>query len=86
MKAQKKISYSEDVDILMIQLSDKKIDDSYETNFGVVEVAEDGEPVILEIFQASKFLKELGKAVPKTVQKEVWSGVKSSVSVPHRVK
>lgn len=85
MKARKKISYSEDVDILMIQLSNKKIDDSYETNFGIVEVAKDGEPVILEIFNASKFLKDLGKVVPKNIQKQVWD-LPPTVSISHRIK
>ncbi len=86
MKAPQKISYSEDVDILMIQLSDKKIDDSYETNFGIVEVAKDGEPVILEIFNASKFLKDLGKAIPKKIQRELWSVSQPIVSVSHKIK
>ncbi|MBI3103361.1 hypothetical protein HYZ05_00305 [Candidatus Daviesbacteria bacterium] len=34
----------------MIQLSNKKIDDSYETENSVVSVDKDGEPVLLEIF------------------------------------
>lgn len=38
MKAQKKINYSEDVDILMIQLSDHKVDDAYETDRMIVHV------------------------------------------------
>ncbi len=84
MKAQKKISYSKDVDILMIQLSNKKIDDSYETDYGVVSVSEAGEPVLIEIFKASKFLKDLGKAVPKSIQQEVWS--QPSVAVPHTIR
>lgn len=45
MKARKKISYSEDVDILMIQLSNKKIDDSYDTDNMIVQVDKDGELV-----------------------------------------
>lgn len=86
MKALKKISYSEDVDILMIQLSDKKIDDSYETDFGVVEIAKDKEPVLIEIFNASKFFKDLGKVVPKNIQKQVWAKPGPVISVPHRIK
>lgn len=84
MKVQNKISYSKDVDVLMIQLSNKKIDDSYETDYGVVSVSEAGEPVLIEMFKASKFLKELGKAVPKSIQKEVWSGI--SAAVPHQIR
>lgn len=68
-----KVHYDKDEDILMIVLSDKKIDDSYDTNSGIVEVAEDGEPVILTLFKASKFLKDLGKVVPKNIQNKLWS-------------
>lgn len=84
MKVLKKINYSEDVDILTIQLSNKKIDDSYETNYGVVSVSEDGEPVLIEVFKANEFLKDLGRAVPKSIQKEVWS--QTSVAVPQQIR
>lgn len=71
MKARKRISYSPDVDILMIQLSDKKIDDSYETKNSVVSVDKDGEAVLIEIFNGKQYLKELGKTLPKSVQDEL---------------
>lgn len=73
MKALKKISYSEDVDILTIQLSDKKIDDSYETDYGVVSVSKDREPVLVEVFKAGEFLRGLGKTAFRSVPKEIWS-------------
>ncbi|MDO8577013.1 MAG: DUF2283 domain-containing protein [Candidatus Daviesbacteria bacterium] len=79
-----KVHYDKDEDILMIVLSDKKIDDSYETKEGnIVSVAEDREPVMIDIFKASKFLKDLGKAIPKKIQSELWS---TSASVAHSVK
>lgn len=71
MKAHKKISYSPDVDILMIQLSDKKVDDAYETDRMIVHVDENDEPVLLEIFNGKKYLKELGKTLPKDIQREI---------------
>lgn len=83
MKAPKKISYSEDVDILMIQLSNKKIDDSYDVDDMIVQVDKNGEPVLLEIFNGKKYLKELSKVIPKKMQKEIWPG---AVSVSHRIK
>lgn len=85
MKVLKKIKYSEDVDILTIQLSNKKVDDSYDTEYGIVSVAEDGEPILLEIFNANKFLKDLNRAIPKNIQRELWSS-SSSVAVPYRIK
>lgn len=81
-----KVHYDPDEDILMLVLSNKKIDDSYETEAGnIVSVSEDREPVMIDIFKASKFLKELGRAVPKSIQQEIWSN-QTSVSIPHRVK
>ena len=51
-----KISYSDDVDILMIQFSNKKLDDAYDVGNMIVRVAQDKEPVLLEIFDGRKFL------------------------------
>lgn len=83
MKALKRISYSEDVDILMIQLSDKKIDDSYETESSVVSIDKDGEPVLLEIFNGKQYLKELSKSLSKDVKQEL-TGQFTAVS--HRIR
>lgn len=80
-----KVHYDKDEDILMIVLTNKKIDDSYETKEGnIVSVAEDREPVMIDIFKASKFLKDLGKAIPRKIQKEIWP--ETPVSVAHRIK
>ena len=84
MKALKKISYSSDVDILMIQLSNKKIDDSYETDRMIVSVDESGEPVLLEIFKGKQYLKELGKNLPKDIQRELFN--RSNAAVSHQIR
>ena len=85
MKAQNsqaRITYSEDVDILMIQLSDKKVDDSYDTDQMIVQVDKDGLPVILEIFHGREFLKDLNKALPKKIREDVTH----PTSIAHRIK
>lgn len=66
MKALKRVSYSADVDILMIQLSNKKVDDSYDGDNMIVQVDKNGEPVLLEIFQGKKFLKEIDSLIHKS--------------------
>ncbi len=71
MKVQNKISYSPDVDILMIQLSDHKVDDAYETDRMIVHVDKNNEPVLLEIFNGKQYLKELGKSLPKDIKQEL---------------
>lgn len=80
-----KAHYDKDEDILMLSLSNKKIDDSYETDSGIVEIAKDGEPVILTVFKASKLLKNLGKVIPRNLQRKFWS-TEPSVAIPHRIK
>ena len=83
MKVLKRIKYSPDVDILMIKLSGKKIDDSYETENSVVSVDKDGEAVLIEIFNGKKYLKELSKSLPKDIKQEL-TGQFAAVS--HQIK
>lgn len=85
MKAQNrsKITYGEDVDILMIQLSDKKVDDSYDTDQMIVQVDKNGVPVILEIFHGREFLKGLNKALPKRIREDINP---HPTSIAHRIK
>ena len=68
-----KVHYDEEEDILMIQLARKKIDDSYETESSIVSVTEEGEPVLVEIFEASKFFKEESKALPEEIKQKFFS-------------
>ena len=82
MKAPKRISYSEDVDILMIQLSDKKIDDSYDTDNMIVQVDKNKEPVLLEIFHGKEYLKELGRSLPAKLVQDILP----QPSIAHRIR
>ena len=52
----RKIRYSKDVDILLIELSDKVIDYAEEEGQMVIHFSKDGEPVLLEIFDAKDFI------------------------------
>lgn len=80
-----KVHYDKNEDILMLVLSNKKVDDSYETEEGnIVSVSKDREPVMIDIFKASKFLKDLGNAIPKNMQKQFWSN-QSSVAITHKI-
>ena len=68
-----KLHYDKDEDILMLVLSDKKIDDSFETEHSIVEVAKDGEPVIVSIFDAKKFFKEESRILPKDIKQKFFA-------------
>ena len=61
-----KFSYSKDVDILMVQLSDKPFDYAEETDGVISHFSKQGKLVLLEIQGARKFL---GSAL-ETVEKE----------------
>lgn len=52
----RKIKYSKDVDALLIELSDKKIDHAEEEGQVIIHFSEDDEPVLLEILDAKEFV------------------------------
>lgn len=68
-----KVNYNKNEDILMIQLVNKKIDDAYETENMIVHISKKGEPVLLEIFSASKFFAEESKVLPKEIKQKFFS-------------
>ena len=69
------VHYDKDEDILMIVLAskNKKIDDTFETEFGNVSVTEEGEPVILEIFDAKKYFEKESKALPSEIKQKFFA-------------
>jgi uncharacterized protein YuzE len=52
----RKIRYSKDVDALLIELSDKQIDYAEEEGQVVIHFSKNGEPVLVEIFDAKDFI------------------------------
>jgi uncharacterized protein YuzE len=52
----RKIKYSKDVDALLIELSDKKIDYAEEEGQIIIHFSKGGEPVLLEILDAKDFI------------------------------
>ena len=52
----RKIKYSKDVDVLLIELSDKPIDHAEEEGQIIIHFTKEGEPVLLEILDAKEFV------------------------------
>jgi len=52
----RRIRYSRDVDILIIELSDKSIDYAEEEGQIIIHFTKDGEPVLIEILDAKEFI------------------------------
>lgn len=51
-----KVKYSKDVDALLIEFSDKKIDYAEDKGQFIIHYSSEGEPVLLEILDAKEFL------------------------------
>ena len=69
----RKIKYYKDGDVLVITLSDKLFDYAEMEGDFVVHYTEEGKPVRVEILNASQFLKEQSKALPKDIRKSVFA-------------
>ncbi|MGQ9569949.1 MAG: DUF2283 domain-containing protein [Thermodesulfovibrionales bacterium] len=64
----RRIKYSKDVDALLIELSDRKIDYAEEGGQMIIHFSKDGEPVLLEILDAKDFLLN---SLSSLIKKEV---------------
>ncbi|MEJ5227678.1 DUF2283 domain-containing protein [Thermodesulfovibrio sp.] len=51
-----KIRYSKDVDILLIEISEKPIDYAQEEGPIIIHFSKQGEPVLIEILEAKEFI------------------------------
>ena len=64
-----KVKYSKDIDALLIELSDKKIDYAEDKGQIIIHYSNDGDPVLLEIFDAKDFV--LGTLTSVVNEKEI---------------
>lgn len=67
-----KINFNKEDDVLMIELNNKQIDFAEQSGDIIVHFSPKGEAVLLEILDASKFLREQSKALPKEVKKAIF--------------
>lgn len=80
-----KAKYYEDADLISWRISNKAYEHASRSGDFVVHFSKDDEPVLIEILNASKFLKETNNLLPKRIQNEVLPQL-ASTSVAHRVK
>lgn len=66
-----KIKYNKQDDVLMIELSRKPIDYAEQSGDLIVHFSPDREAVLLEILDASKFLKQTSKLLPERAREQV---------------
>lgn len=63
-----KVKYYKKDDIMVLKLSDKPIDYAEESNWVIVHYDENKEPVRIEILEASRFLKEESRVLPRDIK------------------
>lgn len=79
-----KVKYYKDADLLSLRVSNKPYYDATRGGDLVVHYTKSGEPVLVEILNASKFLKEADRSLPKKSHKD--TAGKYSIAIPLRVK
>ncbi|OGE44516.1 hypothetical protein A3B45_05195 [Candidatus Daviesbacteria bacterium RIFCSPLOWO2_01_FULL_39_12] len=66
-----KAKYYEDADLISWKISKKPFEYATRTGDFVVHYSRDNEPVLIEILNASKFLKVANSILPKKIRKQV---------------
>ena len=72
MTKRNKVLYEKEDDVLNIWLSKKTVDHAIETDGVITHFSKDNKPVYIEVLNASRFLKETIKSLPKEVQRQVF--------------
>lgn len=67
-----KLKYNQIDDVLVIELSDKKIDDVFESNNMLVHISDDKEPVLIEILKASQFFNQESQVLPREIKEKIF--------------
>lgn len=68
-----KIKYYKEDDLLVIELSKKAFKDAEMEGDFVVHYTDKKEPVLIEVLNASKFLKATSKAIPKSTKQQIFA-------------
>ena len=66
-----KAKYYEDADLISWKISQKPFEYATRTGDFVVHYSKDDEPVLIEILNAARFLKEANSSLPKKIQRQV---------------
>lgn len=70
-----KLKYYKKDDILIMQFSDKPVDDSFEVENAILEVDKNNAPVSLEILHASSFFHIAARDLPREVKQKFFSNL-----------
>lgn len=79
-----KAKYYEDADLISWKISKKPFEYASRSGDFVVHYSKDNEPVLIEILNASRFLKEANSMLPKKIQRLVIPQ-EAQLAVAHRI-
>ena len=80
-----KAKYYEDADLISWKISKKPFEYAARSGDFVVHYSRDNDPVLIEILNASKFLKEANSSLSKKIQKQVLPQEIHPVAVAHKI-
>lgn len=66
-----KVRYSRSEDVLLVELSEERVDYAEEMGPVIVHFTEDGRPVILEILDASEFITKISRAAMRAKEEPI---------------
>lgn len=78
-----KFKYSKEDDVLMIELNKKSIDYAEQSGDFIVHFSPKREAVLIEILDASQFLKGTASVLPIKIRRDIFEGFPA---VAHRIK
>lgn len=79
-----KAKYYEDADLLSLRISNTPYKYARQDGDVIVHYSDNKEPVLIEIVNAAKFLKNTTKMLSKRLQQEIFSEIPSSAA--HRIR
>ncbi len=68
-----KFRYDKEDDVLMVWFSHQKVDYAEQEKNIIVHFSKENKPILLEILNASLFLKETGKVLPTPIRHQVFA-------------
>lgn len=69
----KKLRYDREDDILMIWLSKESVDYAEQEKNIIIHFSKENKPVLLEVLDASDFLKETAKRLPPDIRQQIFA-------------
>lgn len=80
-----KVKYYEDADLLSIRVSKKLFYDAVQEGDVIVHYTKNGEPVLIEILNAAKFLKDADKSLSRKIKQQIWPEI-ANIAIPHQIR